>query len=108
LILIYQAENQIDAQLALDCLLANGFEAIIKGSYLSGAVGELAATGLVAVWLLDATKEDDAKKIIVQFESHKQFEPLARECSGCGETIEGNFEICWNCGAELPVTTKAF
>jgi len=108
LILIYQAENQIDAQLALDCLHAHGFEATIKGGYLSGAVGELPAAGLVTVWLLDASLEDAAKKIIMQYESRKQFEPQARECDSCGETIDGNFEVCWNCGAELPITTKAF
>jgi hypothetical protein len=25
-----------------------------------------------------------------------------RACTGCGETSPGEFDVCWNCGAELP------
>ena len=40
MLLVYEAENLIDGQLALDELRAGGLQAVMKGQYLSGAVGE--------------------------------------------------------------------
>lgn len=50
---VYEAENSIDAHLARGWLEAAGLSPWIRGEYLSGAMGELPAHGLLAVCVPD-------------------------------------------------------
>ena len=47
--IVYRAENVIDAHLVKGALEAAGIPAHVAGEYLTGAMGELPALGLVAV-----------------------------------------------------------
>ncbi len=49
----YEAENLIDAHLIKGLLAQEGIDAFVRGEYLSGAIGELPAVGLVAVMVAD-------------------------------------------------------
>ena len=51
---VYQAASVIDAQLVCDLLKDAGFDAVVHGGYLSGAIGELPPDTLVSVYLLSA------------------------------------------------------
>lgn len=55
---IYQADNLIDAHLALHRLQDAGIEAQVLGGYLTGALGELPVMGLVRV----VVAEQDAER----------------------------------------------
>lgn len=46
---VYEAENLIDAHLVRGRLAGEGIEAYVRGEYLTGALGELPVSGLVAV-----------------------------------------------------------
>lgn len=46
---VYQAEHVIDAYLIRGRLQAEGIPAYVQGEYLTGALGELPASGLLAV-----------------------------------------------------------
>jgi Putative prokaryotic signal transducing protein len=46
---VYEAENIIDAHLVKGLLEQQGIPAFVKGEYLTGAIGDLPAMGLVAV-----------------------------------------------------------
>ncbi len=105
---VYDAENQIDAQLALDALQSAEIEVVMKGQFLSGAAGELPASGLVTLWVVDPDSESKARDIIADYESRKHLSGPPQECPGCSEMIDGNFVCCWNCGEELPETSKRF
>jgi lipopolysaccharide biosynthesis regulator YciM len=100
-LLVYEAENLIDGQLALDELRAGGLHAVMKGHYLSGAVGELPTSGLVTVWITEPRHEQRALDLIADYERDKRREQPPQQCSNCGEQIEGNFGRCWNCSAWL-------
>lgn len=57
--IVYRAENVIDAHLVKGALESAGIPAHVAGEYLTGAIGELPALGLVAVmvaehWLAQA------------------------------------------------------
>jgi hypothetical protein len=54
---IYEAANPIDAQRVIDLLASEGIAAHVTGAYLSGAIGEIPAGGLVRVWVDDADVE---------------------------------------------------
>ena len=105
---VYDAENQIDAQLALDALQSAEIEVVMKGQFLSGAAGELPASGLVTLWVVDPDSESKARDIIAEYESRKHLSGPPQECPGCSEMIDGNFVCCWNCGEELPEISKRF
>jgi len=105
---VYDAENQIDAQLALDALQSAEIEVVMKGQFLSGAAGELPASGLVTLWVVDPNSEDKARDIIADYESRKYLSGPPQKCPACSEMIDGNFVCCWNCGEELPEISKRF
>lgn len=105
---VYDAENQIDAQLALDALQSAGIEVVMKGQFLSGAAGELPASGLVTLWVVNPEFEEQAKDIIADYESRKRHSGPPQTCPNCSEMIDGNFVCCWNCGEELPQIAKSF
>jgi hypothetical protein len=50
---IYRAENIVDAHLVRNALESVGILAHVAGEYLTGAIGELPAMGLVAVMVAD-------------------------------------------------------
>jgi hypothetical protein len=64
---IYQAENIIDAYLMRDAMEDAGIPAYVSGAYLTGAIGELAASGLVSVMVANDA-EDAALKVKVEVE----------------------------------------
>jgi hypothetical protein len=55
--IVYHAQSLIDAHLVRDALAHAEIPAFISGEYLTGAVGELPALGLVAVMVPDAATE---------------------------------------------------
>jgi hypothetical protein len=55
--IVYHAQSLIDAHLVRDALAQAEIPAFISGEYLTGAIGELPALGLVAVMVPDAAAE---------------------------------------------------
>lgn len=101
MIRVYEAENIIDAQLALDELRAGGLDALIKGQHLMGGAGELPLNGVVSVWITVAQHEQRALDLIKEYEAGKKVQQPDQICPSCSETIEGNFGRCWNCNCIL-------
>ncbi len=101
MIRVYEAENIIDAQLALDELRAGGLDALIKGQHLMGGAGELPLNGVVSVWITVAQHEQRALDLIKEYEAGKKVQQPDQICPSCSETIEGNFGRCWNCNSIL-------
>lgn len=66
--IVYRAENIIDAHLISGLLAQEGISAFVTGGYLSGAIGELPVSGLVAV-MVAAADWDAARKAIEAFEA---------------------------------------
>ena len=55
---VYSAGNLFDAQLVKDALESAGIPAFISGSALSGAIGELPASGLICVQVPESAYAD--------------------------------------------------
>jgi len=101
---VYEAENLVDAHLALDELQAAGVRAIIKGSMLAGAVGELPTAGLISIWIEGEAQYDRARQVLAIYEKARNEPMSVRYCGHCGEACEGHFSCCWHCGRPLPNT----
>ena len=54
---VYEAEHLIDAHLVRGRLEAEGIEAWVLGEWLTGALGELPATGLLRIGVGEADRE---------------------------------------------------
>jgi hypothetical protein len=96
---LYQAADRIEAQFLVDFLDRHLIEASIFGDYLAGAFGELPVDIYPTVWVLEDEKLPRARELLARFLSEAVSQSGAGwVCPGCGERIEGGFELCWNCG----------
>lgn len=95
-----QAPNIAIAALWVDALRHAGIEASMQRYYLGSVAGELPPDQcLPEIWLMHEEQEGEARTLLRDL-AHV---PQRRwHCSGCGETVEGGFEQCWNCGALMP------
>ena len=95
-----QAPNIAIAALWADTLQQAGFSASVQRYFLGGIAGELPPNQcLPEVWLAHDHEELDARKLLDDL----QHAPQRRWLCVCGETVEGGFESCWQCGVAMPV-----
>ena len=95
---LYEAADRFEAQRLIDLLQDHRIPAVMLGDYLSGASGELPANIFPAVWLVEESHWYRAKTLLEEFLTPPSNTPAQWYCPGCGETVEGVFDVCWNCG----------
>jgi len=97
---LYEAGDRIEAQLVSDLLASRHIENRILGDYLSGAIGELPADICPTVWIIDDAELPRARELLARFLAERDSRDGARSwvCRGCGELIDGSFDLCWRCG----------
>jgi hypothetical protein len=100
---LYQAGNRIEAQLLSDLLERHRIDNAILGDYLSGAIGELPADVYPSVWVVHDRELPRARELLQGFldEAHRE-QRASWVCRGCGELLDGSFDLCWRCGGEHP------
>jgi hypothetical protein len=99
---VYQAADRVEAQMLKDHLSQAGIATTIVGDHLSGAVGELPANIFPTLWVLDDSDLERATHLTAVFFDRPPVSGNAWQCTVCGESIDGGFEICWNCGSPNP------
>lgn len=98
-----QAPNVALATLWAD-LLQNqgGIATSVQRAYASGIAGEIPPDqALPEVWVLDDDQLEPARVLLHRLRHlpHRHW-----WCPGCGESVDGPFEQCWNCGRAMPPT----
>ncbi len=98
--MVFSTPVQSEAYLIRQLLESLGIPAIVIDSDSGGFVG----IGRSEVQVGNANVEE-AKNSIREYEaerSEQQWKGRGAEweCGGCGERVDGTFEICWNCQAE--------
>ena len=96
---LYQAQDELEAQMLVDYLANLRIEAIRLGAYQSGAAGELSAMNFPVVCLLDHADEAIARTHLATFLARPNESDRAWRCASCGTEVEANFDLCWQCGA---------
>ena len=101
---IYTARGRGDAYVLNGLLQAAGIESVIRGDDFVPlqSVGLLSVDTRPSVWVLDDEHYEDALEMATEFAASPG-EPTESSagswrCRSCGETIEGQFTDCWNCG----------
>ena len=80
-----------------------GIETLVKNTGASGLMGEVPiGQAYPELWIVNDAAYDEALKILEPY--YRAIKESAKEwkCE-CGETIDGSFGECWNCGASAPV-----
>jgi hypothetical protein len=95
-----QAPNLAIATLWADLLRETGIEVSLQRVFASGLAGEIPPDqALPELWLAHDEQLDRARALLDALAHLPQRRWV---CAGCGETVEGPFEQCWNCGAAMP------
>ena len=98
---IAQAPNLAIATLWADLLQRQGgIDVSVQRAYASGIAGEIPPDqALPEVWVQDDAQLDRARALLDELRHLPERHWL---CQACGESVDGPFEQCWNCGAAMP------
>jgi hypothetical protein len=94
------APNIAIATLWADMLSSGGITATVQRYFASSIAGEIPPDqALPEVWIADAGQFDAARRLLdeLRHPPHRRW-----VCEACREQIDGPFEQCWNCGAQMP------
>jgi Putative prokaryotic signal transducing protein len=97
---LVQAPNVAIATLWSDLLRQGGIDTRVLREYSSGIAGEIPPDqALPELWVLDDAEHARATALLHELRHLPHQHWL---CAGCGESVDGPFEQCWNCGAGKP------
>ena len=99
---VYVTADPVQCGWLESILQGAGIECLVRNRYLGGAIGELPLNeAWPELWVVETRDEVAAKRLIDEALAPRE----AREpwrCQQCGETLEGQFLQCWQCGAAPP------
>ena len=102
---LLQAPNLALATLWADQLQAAGIAASVQRAYASGIAGEIPPDqALPEIWVLDPADHARAQALLAEWRRLPHRHWL---CQRCGESVDGPFEQCWNCGSMMPGASAA-
>ena len=97
---VYTCDNIMQAGLVKSRLESSGITCLLKNESLAGGIGELPPIECwPEVWITDDSDLVQARRIIDAMQPETGVVCESWKCK-CGETIEGQFTHCWNCGNE--------
>ena len=100
---LQQAPNLALATLWVDQLHDAGIGASVQRAYASGIAGEIPPDqALPEIWISDAADLQRARSLLADLQNQPHRHWL---CRACGEAVDGPFQQCWNCGADMPGVT---
>ena len=97
---LLQAPNLALATLWADQLLDVGIGTSVQRAFACGIVGQIPPDqALPEVWVEDA---EDFDRALALLESWRRLPHRIWACTNCREIVDGPFDQCWNCGANMP------
>lgn len=99
--LLYSSSNALVVTHLRNLLESSGVASQIKNEFLYSAAGEIPPTAIWPELWVDETDFEQARVIMEEAMADKSSLPSWR-CEKCGEQVEGQFDICWQCGRPRP------
>ena len=85
-------------------LEARDFKCLVRNEHRAGiAAGEIPPLILwPELYILDESRVQEATDLIADITRFQLYDATPWKCASCGEESEGNFDACWQCGADRP------
>ncbi len=103
---VYITPNSFEAHIVEHQLDCYEIPCEIWGEFLWGARGELPLLDTwPTIWIYRAEDLEQAHQIVAAHHAQEpDGEPVAAPwlCPGCGETLDAQFDVCWQCGRGKP------
>ena len=104
---VYVAANAIEARFLYGLLEREGIHVQIVGENLVGGYGELPAEAQQPELFAPPEEAGRAREILEDYEEKRaEGYPVTEvptwTCENCGEQVEAQFEVCWNCESVRP------
>lgn len=98
---IHSAKDPLMIGHLKNVLATFGIKCVARNLDLNIAAGELPPIECwPELWVVDDEKAAKAKAILRKMLAPLESVKKPWSCAGCGETIEGQFSECWNCGRD--------
>jgi hypothetical protein len=111
---VFNAEHPAEAHTVRTLLEEAGIPAEVSGESLFGLRGMVGMTEgtLPSVWIYEDGQKEAALAVVAAYQASRASAPAAEagdswQCPKCGEMLEGQFGVCWQCHAERPVGGEA-
>lgn len=96
---LIRAPNLMIGQHWVNVLAIAGIACELQNRYLNGALGDIPADQCAPeLWLIDERDLVIAKKLIEAAARGPASDAPAWRCGHCGEILEAQFTVCWQCG----------
>jgi len=96
---LMRAPNLLIGQHWVNVLATAGIACELHNRYLNGALGEIPAEQCAPeLWLVDERDAGIARKLIEAAARGPASDAPVWRCAECGETLEPQFTVCWQCG----------
>ena len=107
---VYQAKNTTEAYFVKNLLADEGIEGFVEGEYLQGALGDLPWLAVAPQVMVRPASEEAARRIVREYDEQRSARAGSAaggagatwRCPKCGEEVDGDFEVCWNCQSARP------
>lgn len=100
MIKIYSNESLIHVHHIKATLESHAIDCIIKNENLTSLAGEIPSFECwPEIWVVNNAQKDIAMSLIDSLKEDAKQNKAVWICDSCKEEIEGEFEICWQCGA---------
>ena len=99
--LIYTAYNSMLVANMQNLLEGAGIECVAKNLLLTGGAGDIPLNEIWPELWVDESDFEQAQMVLNQAMADKSHLP-PWQCPECNERVEGQFELCWSCGAARP------
>jgi len=100
---IYGSHNNLIVGYLRHVLENHGIRCLVRNEHLAGAAGELPPNECwPEIWVTEDHLADRARRIVEEALGAGRESGEPWRCPACGEQLEGQFELCWHCGAPRP------
>ena len=88
-------------------LVNEGIRCDVRTPFLAAAKGDIPVTDCWSqLWILDDEDVDRARQVIDAALAPATGTERPWPCPKCGESIDGQFDVCWQCGSVPPSGTS--
>lgn len=97
---LHTTQNRVFLYLLKSMLEKNGIQCLLKNEEVAGqAAGELPpVVAKPELWVMSDNDYPAAYELVQAELAHQSQPKHAWVCPKCKEKLEGQFEVCWNCG----------